>query len=111
MCSSYVVFEQAQHHWVKHFIDKEIGHCYIIEPYNGNWLVINKNHVELEIFMLDDISDIIRGKRALEVTRSGRKPRLMIDTCVGFVKQYLGISNPLIITPKQLYKHLRHKHD
>lgn len=28
-------------------------------------------------------------------------------TCVGFAKRALGIHNPLILTPDQLYKHLK----
>ena len=31
---------------------------------------------------------------------------LMLSTCVGFVKALMGITNPLILTPHQLYRHV-----
>lgn len=32
------------------------------------------------------------------------------DTCVTIAKQILGVQNPLIVTPYQLYKHIKRKH-
>ena len=108
MSFSYVVFEPAQVHWVRHFLDSSIGHCYIIEPHNGKWLVINKSYCSLDIFVIDDLGDRIKGKRVIKVER---KPlhgyAVMLNTCVGLVKSRIGIKSALVQTRKQLYKYLR----
>jgi hypothetical protein len=33
----------------------------------------------------------------------------MLNTCVGHAKQILGINDPLILTPYQLYMRLKHE--
>jgi hypothetical protein len=33
----------------------------------------------------------------------------MLNTCVGHAKQILGINDPLILTPYQLFKRLKHE--
>lgn len=111
MSFSYVVFEPAQAHWIRHILDDSIGHCYIIEPLNGKWLIINKSWVGLDFFVVDDISDKIHSKRFIKCQHNNKSSiGFTLNTCVSLVKNRLGIVNPFIQTPKQLYKYLR-KHN
>lgn len=52
-------------------------------------------------FKLDDVI-VIKAKR-----KQCKRNLFMLNTCVGHAKQILGINNPLILTPYQLYKRLK----
>ena len=54
-------------------------------------------------FTLDDVI-VIKAKR-----KECKRSPIMLNTCVGHVKQILGINNPLILTPYQLYVRLLHE--
>jgi hypothetical protein len=47
---------------------------------------------------------VIKAKR-----KECKRSPIMFNTCVGHVKQILGINNPLILTPYQLYVRLLHE--
>jgi hypothetical protein len=112
MSFSYVVFEPAKVHWIRHFLNRSIGHCYIVEPHNGKWLVINKSYCSLDIFVIDDLGDRIKGKRVIKVERRlSHGYGAMLNTCVGLVKARIGIKAAWVQTPKQLYKYLRSHRD
>jgi hypothetical protein len=108
MSFSYVVFEPARSHWIRHILDESIGHCYIIEPFNGKWLVLNKSCAGLDFFVISEIGDKIHSKRFIKCEHKGNSSiGFTLNTCVSLVKSRLGIVNPFIQTPKQLYKYLR----
>ena len=54
-------------------------------------------------FKLDEVI-IVKAKR-----RQSRRNLFMLNTCVGHAKQILGINDPLILTPYQLYVRLKHE--
>ena len=47
------------------------------------------------------------NKRMSKVKKDGKKRLFMLNTCVGHVKQFLGINHPFVWTPYQLYKHMK----
>ncbi len=62
----------------------------------------------MEIYTIDKISDILQNKIVIKVKpKKSKRHILMINSCVGSVKQYLGVSNPFILTPYQLYRSLK----
>jgi len=111
MCldSVYVVFESANaDHFLKPFIHPLINHCYLIIPHKDILIVQNKSVDEVEIYTINKIGDILQNKIAIKVKpKKSNRGVLMINSCVGSVKQYLGISNPFILTPYQLFRSLK----
>lgn len=104
----YVVFTDDDGQWWSPFLHKDIKHCYVMIPDGGRWLVHGKSAEYFDLFTCDDhpfkMEDVI-------VVKAERKYRgqglLMLNTCVGHAKQILGISNPFILTPYQLFKRIK----
>ncbi len=111
MCldSVYVVFEKSNaQHFFKPIIHKYINHCYLIVPQGRYFIAYNKSVDDIEIYTIDKISDILQNKIVIKVKpKKAKKGILMINSCVGSVKQYLGITNPFIFTPYQLFRSLK----
>ena len=64
----------------------------------------------VEMYTTDDVTDVIENDIIVKaVIRESRRGLLMLNTCVGYTKQVLGINNPFILTPYQLYRYLRHE--
>lgn len=104
----YVVFEGSNSHWVSKFLDKDINHCYILVVSGENIITINTTVKGPEVFINNNISDILKDSYAIKAEPCAKRHSLlMLNTCVGMVKQHLGISNPFIVTPLQLFKYLR----
>ena len=104
----YVVFTDDDRHWWSPFLHPEIRHCYVIKPENGRWLVHSKTTKGVEMYSTDSVTDIIEsGIIVKAVIKEPRRWLLMLNTCVGHTKQMVGINNPFILTPYQLYRHLR----
>lgn len=106
---AYVVFCMDDGpHWWSRFLHPEIKHCYLLIQDGETWYAANKSTHGFEVIPVDNVSDIVTEsiviKSALE---NGRRTLFMLNTCVGYTKALMGISNPFILTPYQLYKHLR----
>ena len=103
----YIVFRRGERRWWNRFLDKEINHCEALIPWNGQWIVYGKAYEAVDLFLINDCSDILRTStlvKAVPIKRT--RWILMLNTCVGQIKQLLGIRNPFILTPKQLHKYL-----
>ena len=106
----YVVFSDDDGHWWSRFLQPFCRHCYVVIPDRGRWIVYGKTVGSLDIFTVDDkpftLDDVIviKAKR-----KECKRSPIMLNTCVGHVKQILGINNPLILTPYQLYVRLLHE--
>ena len=85
----YVVFEDDDKHWWSWFLQSGIRHCYLFNAIDKNDIITPNS--------------IVIGYKSRPVKRS----LFMLNTCVGHAKQLLGINNPLILTPYQLFKYLR----
>ena len=110
MCSVsvYVVFEDGEtNHILKPFLNPLINHCFLIIPDGDRLIVSNKTIDKLEIYTLAKIGDILKNKSVIKIKPKKSKRAIMMNTCVGHVKQYLGVRNPFILTPYQLYRSLQ----
>lgn len=107
--SVYVVFESSDtKHFLKRFIHPHINHCYLIVVDGDKTIVLNKSIGSVDIYTIDELDDILQTKIIIKVKpRKANRNILMINSCVGQVKQYLGISNPFILTPYQLMRTLK----
>jgi len=82
----------------------------VIKPENGKWIVYAKTTNGVEIYTTDDVTEVIEnGIIVKAVIRDARRWLFMLNTCVGYTKQVLGINNPFILTPYQLYRYLKHE--
>jgi hypothetical protein len=82
----------------------------VIKPENGAWLVYAKTTKGVEMYVTDDVTDVIENDIIVKaVIREPRRWLFMLNTCVGYTKQVLGINNPFILTPYQLYRYLKHE--
>lgn len=108
LTSVYVVFEKTDtKHFFQRMIHPYINHCYIIIPSGENMVVYNKTLKDVEIYTINEINDILQGKIVVEVEPNESSSKLfMINSCVGYVKQFLGITNPFVWTPFQLMRYL-----
>ena len=85
----------------------EIKHCYVVIPHDGQWLALGKSTEGIELMIVDNITDVVQNDILIKskVTRP-KRGLFMLNTCVGYTKQVLGISKPFIWTPYQLYRYL-----
>lgn len=107
----YVVFTPSRDHWWCRFLHPDYQHCYLLKAEAGRWIVYGKTTDGLDLFTLPDFSasagNMVVVKAEVEDNQRGL---FMLNTCVGHIKHALGIRNPFILTPYQLYKHLtRHQ--
>lgn len=102
---AYVVFSNDSGHWWSRFLHPTIRHCHIVVPDRGRWVRFSRTCESVELYADTeiDIGDTILVKAQV---RPCKRNLLMLNTCVGFAKQVIGVNNPLILTPYQLYKHL-----
>ncbi len=105
----YIVFDKSDDYWWTKLLHPIINHCYLIKQYNGRWIVYGKSWGVMDLYTTDSYSDILANSYIIKVkpTESNRG-LFMLNTCVGQVKQYLGITNPFIWTPYQLFKRLNY---
>jgi hypothetical protein len=103
----YIVFEKADiKSWWTKFLHKEISHCYLIEISGKNIIAYNKSISSSQIYTISNLGDIMSKSIVLKVDKLNSYGLFGLNTCVGIVKRYIGLSNPLIFTPYQLYKRL-----
>lgn len=104
----YVLFTLGGHNKLNWFLHPLITHCDLLIPCNGRWILYGKGVGYTEVSDISNIRDII-NQGFIVKARPGKATRglFMLNTCVGLVKNYLGIRNPFILTPYQLYRHLR----
>lgn len=103
----YIVFTKAkQLGWIRHFIHKEISHCFIIWNDRGQWIGIDNSIDDLSIFTIDNPNDILNESLVIRKDINQIYWPMGFNTCVSLVKRVLGIRNPFIQTPYQLLKRI-----
>lgn len=109
--SVYVVFTKGNPHWWTWFLDKETAHCYIIKPDCDRWLVYGKSHKCIDLHTISTINDILADSDIVKaIPKQSRSGLFMLNTCVGNMKQLLGIRKPFLWTPLQLKTYLEESH-
>jgi hypothetical protein len=104
---AYIVFTNDSGHWWSRFLHPFIKHCYLMIADRGRWLIYGKSMHYVDLFTIDRQPDKIEEVIIVKIDRkTARQSLFMLNTCVGHVKQILGINRPFIWTPYQLYKYL-----
>ncbi len=87
----------------------KLGHISIfIELEDNNYIVIDNKQKDVEFNIVSkNIVNINIYENPYVITniKINRKIFPIIPTCVGLTKAILGIKNPFILTPGQLYRH------
>lgn len=110
MSSRYIGFTKGVDHWWTRFLHPKINHCYLMTIDRGRVIVYEKGITEVKVYTIDEIDDKLGNDRLLRWnTVESEQGLFMLNTCVGHVKQLLGINRPFIWTPYQLYKYIGSK--
>ncbi|MCP3675267.1 MAG: hypothetical protein GY829_12450 [Gammaproteobacteria bacterium] len=106
MSFSYVVFTNSDNGFIKALLKDGFSHCYMLYIDRGKWIVHDTGIAGSVVFTLEDISDIVATSTLIEVETKKSTGLFSLNTCVSIVKHAIGVNNPLILTPYQLYKRL-----
>lgn len=114
-----VFVDHAECGWLR-FLKPGYRHCFVALRDGDLWLICDplKDRLELAQLSLPSHFDLARfyagrGHRVLigrtrpELPRRVSMPAPL--TCVGVVKRVVGVRAPWVITPWQLFRHLRHR--
>jgi hypothetical protein len=96
-------------HWWSPFLKKDIRHCYLLVPSGENLIQFEKVQRSVALFTVNKEKSIIEDNYIMVSwePKECSQPLFMLNTCVGHIKQVLGINKPFIWTPYQLLKYLR----
>ena len=114
----YIIFEPRRTaYWVDRFLDLRFSHVSAVKWDGFNWIAVTplSGYTSVEVlpfFNQTDLKHIVKNRRYVKVETICHSTRLRIPwfistySCVDEIKGLLGIRNPLIITPLQLYRYL-----
>ena len=114
MQKAWVVFSgQTDLRWLK-ILRPGFRHCYMVLHDGEHWITYDplSSYTDITVHHLPPDFDlphwmIERTLVPANMTRIPKQAPWMLFTCVEAVKRVLGIHNRFIITPWQLYRHLR----
>ena len=113
---AYVAFGGRATHWWTKFLKKGFYHCLLIMGNGFEWILIDPvwNYTDLIFIRNRHLLSIIKekGYRLLRTTPHlalAEKGHFRPLTCVEIVKRFLGISEPKIWTPYQLFQFILSK--
>lgn len=98
-------------------LDRKFRHCLAIVPVPPFWVVVDSLANRLSLSVMDSrglgefMVTLHRYGYRCQVTRTKSLPKrrlsLLPCTCVETVKRALGILDPFVLTPKQLYNRIK----
>ena len=115
---------KSKHHWYQKFLHKDYAHCFIIYWDGFMWMKLERLHGYSYVTPLLHVDGYILKNENLKPyfeslgylcqnvdlskrQSSMRCPEVIcINTCVEYIKDFLGISARLVITPYQLFKYV-----
>lgn len=104
---AYVVFTKArQTGWIFKFLHKDISHCYLMMQDRGTWLVLDNSVNRFAAYTISDYSDILSKSIIIKVKTIESVSYFGLNTCVSFVKRFIGLKDIKVQTPYQLFKRL-----
>ena len=100
--------------WWMRFLKKGFYHCLLALGDGEKWILIDPLVAQIDLIVVDranmDVFLARNGYRTLHVrvqNTTGRHLRLRPYSCVETVKRFLGIENPFLWNPYQLYLFLK----
>ena len=115
----YVVFKNSTNdNFLTPYLQDGFKHCYVMKETNGGflWQIVDctQSHIDVRIVSTDEYAHprVFAGPDAVilpvltTINPKNKMARLCVFSCVEVVKGCLGVDNPFILTPYQLYKYL-----
>lgn len=101
----YLVFGKTKaSHWWNRFIHKDYQHCFCFFQHGEHWIRLDCSK-EGVVNCLDNPFDYIESHKVVKVVqKTGRRGIFNLSTCVALCKKAIGMRNPFVLTPYQLYK-------
>ena len=116
MARALVVFHDEGFHVFSPLLEPGYKHCAVIVEQGDYWILFDPQaglpHIEviagIEYDLVSHIQNF-KGRTVIETSTRELKAEgpLLLNNCVGLVKKILGITNPLILTPYQLWEYLK----
>ena len=117
----WVVFGDApKRYWWTAFCRPGFEHCFALARQGGSWVQVDPGHDFMRVAVLPvsaytPIHALVGDRTVVRVraslTEQMRAPWIVGPlTCVEVVKSLLGIRSLTLLTPHQLYEHLRRHH-
>ena len=120
----FLVCTAGRRHWWDRWLRPGFTHCYLLVYDEVVWLLVDPtlSHLRVAIldqyepehpasWIVDEDATIIEARPEVADSYRSRAPWVVGPlTCVETCKQALGISDFWILTPWQLYRHLRRQH-
>lgn len=110
---AYVAFGGTKSHWWMNFLKKGFYHCALVLGNGREWVLIDPlvQITDLIVLKKAPVLDILKqkGYQLIQTTPcTPKSTRILFRplTCVETVKRFLGINQPKIWTPYQLFKFL-----
>jgi len=115
----YFVYSNTDHdHWYAKHLKKGFQHVFAVrfDGYFWTRMDLSLGWTDFDVLpydRYDTIKDVLKGLDVtIQYVERWRKPRYRVRTilapwtCVEAMKSLIGIREPLVMTPYQLYKHL-----
>jgi len=109
---TYVVFRPSHFFWLNKILKRNFGHCYLLLKSALAWYKLEGNIEGIYLYPLTHdanfaLTDNLPNDHI--VIKAAKQKGMRGICCVKTVKQYLGIDDPFILTPHQLFKYLSKK--
>lgn len=112
------VFHDHGYGPLRHLLRRGFRHVFVAVRRKGYWIVLDGCAglpvLEVVAGADDDLAGFYRRTHgftviALDAPREFPRAPVMLATCVGAAKRVLGLRAPWVVTPYQLYCHLRRR--
>lgn len=104
----YICFTEAKRkHWYMKWLKPNFTHCFVIKPDRGKWLIYQCDHGSIFVDVIPDYKLYTKNCTIVKIKQKKHKNYIVLNTCVGFVKQVTGVGG-LALTPYQLYRKIYH---
>lgn len=101
----YLVFGNTKvNWWWNRFLKPGYQHCFAFVQHGDKWIRIDGEKESL-VVCLDNPVEYVKGHKLVKVVqKTGGRGIFSLSTCVALCKKAIGMRNPFVLTPYQLYK-------
>ena len=109
MAKAFVIFHDKGFHILSFLLKQGFKHCAVVIESGEQWILIDPKAglPQVQTVSEEEINELIDYTIIATTCRDVKiEGPFLLNNCVGLVKKLLGISNPFILTPHQLWRYL-----